>query len=220
MEFSVGNVDEGWNVSVQVEECVQLDGALCPAEPRPWEQRQAEVDGRGVERVDGIVDIEAGKRVIGVDVPGDVDEVLCEVGVDFPVAGLIGIGEGVAGRPRHGCPYGRDMLRSFLCCGGSKSKFASGLSGIFATFYFALHSYSFVEVPVDRHATYLGSLSTCLLLFDPLRRLAVARICDPFFYWLRRRSLPSLVCKAVAERGIAVSRYPDPGIGILPLTAT
>ena len=101
-----------------------------------------------------------------------------------------------------------------------KGKFASGLSGIFATFYFALHSYSFVEVPVDRHATYLGSLSTCLLLFDPLRRLAVARIATRFSTFSGGGALPSFACKAIAERGIAVSRNRDPGIGILPLTAT
>ena len=45
------------------------------------------------------MNIKAGERVIGVDVPGDVNEVLREVGVDFPVTDLIGIGEGVAGDP-------------------------------------------------------------------------------------------------------------------------
>ena len=33
-------------------------------------------------------------------------------------------------------------------------------------------------------------------------------------------TFPPLACKAEAERGIAVSRNPDPGIGNLPLTAT
>ena len=45
VQFSVGNVDEGGDVSVQVEEGVELDSALCLAEPRPGKQRQAEVDG-------------------------------------------------------------------------------------------------------------------------------------------------------------------------------
>ena len=99
MQLSVGQVDEGGNVPVQVEERVQLDGALRLAEPRPREQRQAEVDRRGVERVYGILDVKAGKRVVGVCVPGNVDEMLREVGVDLPVTGLVGVGEGVAGNP-------------------------------------------------------------------------------------------------------------------------
>ncbi len=99
MQLSVGHVDEGGNVPVQVEERVQLDGALRLPEARPGEQRQAEVDRRGVERVCGIPDVKAGKRVIGVGVPGDVDGMLREVGVDLPVAGPVGIGEGVAGDP-------------------------------------------------------------------------------------------------------------------------
>ena len=99
MQLSVGYVNECGNVAMQVEERVQLDGALRFAEPRPREQRQAEVDRRGVKRVDGVLDIKAGKRVVGVDAPGDVDEVLREVGVDPPVTGLVGVGEVVAGHP-------------------------------------------------------------------------------------------------------------------------
>ena len=99
MQLSVGYVSECGNAAMQVEERVQLDGALRLAEPRPREQRQAEVDHRGVERVDGVLDIMAGKRVVGVDAPGNVDEVLREVGVDSPVTGLVGVGEVVAGHP-------------------------------------------------------------------------------------------------------------------------
>lgn len=84
MQLSVGQVDEGGNVPVQVEERVQLDGALRLAEPRPREQRQAEIDRRGVERVYGILEVKAGKRFVGVD---------------LPVTGLVGVGEGVAGNP-------------------------------------------------------------------------------------------------------------------------
>ena len=107
MQFAVGDVDEGGDVAAQVEERVQLDGAFGPAEPGPWEQRQAEVDRRGVERVDGILGGKTGKRVIDVGVPGNVDEMLREVGVDLPVTGLGWRWRGCCGTPRYGCPCDR-----------------------------------------------------------------------------------------------------------------
>ncbi len=54
-------------------------------ERRPRKQRQAEVDGGGIERVDGVGEIDA-KSVVGVQAPGDGDQGLGEVGVDSPVA--------------------------------------------------------------------------------------------------------------------------------------
>ena len=52
-KFAVGDVHDLGNVPAQVEQCVELDGPLVLAEPGPREERQAEVDRRRVECVDG-----------------------------------------------------------------------------------------------------------------------------------------------------------------------
>ena len=80
-----GNMDESRDVAAQIEHGVELDGGLGLLERRPRKQRQAEVDGGGIERVDGVGEIDA-KSVVGVQAPGDGDQGLGEVGVDAPVA--------------------------------------------------------------------------------------------------------------------------------------
>ena len=60
------------------------------------EERKTGIDGGGVERGDGFVEIDA-ESVIGVPASGDVDQRLDEIGMDAPVAFLVGIGERAAG---------------------------------------------------------------------------------------------------------------------------
>ncbi len=54
-----------------------------------------EIDGGGVERIDGLVEIDA-ESVIDVQAPGDADQAFSEVGMDAPVAQLVGVGRGGA----------------------------------------------------------------------------------------------------------------------------
>src|SRR5664279_2348006 len=58
--------------------------------------RQAQVDGAGIERVDRIFQIDA-KRLPGIKTTGDSNERLGQVGIDAPVAHRVRIGQGVAG---------------------------------------------------------------------------------------------------------------------------
>ena len=88
-------MDEGRDVAAQIEQGMELDGGLATLERRPREQGEAEVDGGGVERIDGVVKIDA-ERVIDVQAPGDADQGLGEVGMDAPVALLVCIGQGCA----------------------------------------------------------------------------------------------------------------------------
>ena len=62
----------------------------------PGEDREAEVDGGRVEGIDGVVELEA-EAVLGIERPGDADQRLGEVGMDAPVAPLVGVGQGGAG---------------------------------------------------------------------------------------------------------------------------
>ena len=76
VHFPVGNVDKTGDVAAQVDQRVQLDGALAPAKLGPREQAQAQVDGRGVEGVGGLLqfDGEAVRRrttsALGESAPG------------------------------------------------------------------------------------------------------------------------------------------------------
>jgi len=90
--ISVGNLNECGAGATQVKQCVHLDRGLFGPEASPGEDRQAEVDGGGIQGVHRAVQIEA-ERFVGVHRARDVNEHLREVGVDAPVVRLVGIGQ-------------------------------------------------------------------------------------------------------------------------------
>jgi len=77
---------------VQIQQGVHLDGALVLAELGPREQRQTQVDRRGVQCVEAVRQVHA-DRIVGIEWAGDADQDLREVGVDPPVVALVGIGQ-------------------------------------------------------------------------------------------------------------------------------
>ena len=83
-------------VALQGQQGVEFDGGLVSPERGPREQREAEVNGGGVQRVGGGLEF-AGERIIGVEGGGLPDEDMGEVGEDAPVAIFVGVGEGAAG---------------------------------------------------------------------------------------------------------------------------
>lgn len=91
----VGDIEKRGNAAPEIEEGVELDRPLVGAKPCPGEERQAQLDGRRIERIHGGGQL-APERLVGVKVLGDGDESLREVGVDLPVAPLVGIGQGAA----------------------------------------------------------------------------------------------------------------------------
>ena len=74
---------------------MQFNGAFGVTEARPGKDGQAQVDGGGIEGVDGVFEFDA-EVLVEIELPGGMDEGLGEVGVDAPVAGLVGVGQGVA----------------------------------------------------------------------------------------------------------------------------
>jgi hypothetical protein len=74
---------------------MQFDGAFALAESRPREESQTQIDGRGIESVDRLFQFEA-QGIAGVKLSGLCDEDASEIGVDAPIAVLIGLGQGVA----------------------------------------------------------------------------------------------------------------------------
>ena len=99
MDLAVGDMDECGDVAPEVKQRMQPDGTFGPAETGPGEKGQAQVDGRRIQRVDGALKV--GTVTVVGKVPGLVDQVLGEVGMDPPIPGGIGVGKGV---PRHTAP--------------------------------------------------------------------------------------------------------------------
>ena len=95
VHFSIGNVDEGWNGTLQVEQCMEFDRSFGSAKPCPWEQFEAQVDCGCVQRIDRRIQIQS-QVGIGVERACDGDQALSEIGIDAPVAPFVGIGQGRA----------------------------------------------------------------------------------------------------------------------------
>ena len=88
--------DDGRKVALEREQGVQFDGGFVAAEPGPRKQREAQVNGGGIQRVGGGLEI-GEERIPGVKGGGLRDEYLGEVSEDAPVALFVGIGKRAAG---------------------------------------------------------------------------------------------------------------------------
>ena len=96
MNTARGNNDDGGKVALQGQQRVQFDGGLVTAESSPRKQREAQVNGGGVQRVSRGLEFKA-KRFIGVERGGLLDQHLGEVGKDAPVPLFVGHRQRVAG---------------------------------------------------------------------------------------------------------------------------
>jgi len=74
---------------------MQFHRAFATAEFSPREKRQAQIDGRGVQGIHGLGQLHA-ERFVAVEVASGGNQDLCKIGVDSPVAMLVGVGQGVA----------------------------------------------------------------------------------------------------------------------------
>ena len=55
MQFAIGDMDECWDISLQIQQSMEFYRSFGFAKPSPWEQRQAQVYGRGIQGIDGVV---------------------------------------------------------------------------------------------------------------------------------------------------------------------
>ena len=85
VELAIADVQESGDISSQIQQRVQLDCRFGRAKRRPGKQRQAQIDGRRVERVDGVGQLEA-ERFVRVELARHRDQTLRELGVDAPVS--------------------------------------------------------------------------------------------------------------------------------------
>ena len=95
--LAIADVDGTRDIAAKVEQRVHLYCGFGAAKRRPRKHRQTQVDGRCVQGVDCIVQIDT-ERLVDIQPSRNADQVLGEVGVDAPISDRIGIGQGI---PRH-----------------------------------------------------------------------------------------------------------------------
>ena len=90
-----GDLNERGDVAVQVQQRVDLDRGLGAPEIGPGEQRQAQIDGGGIQGVHHLVQV-ATEGIVGIQGAGDTDQLQGEGFVDPPIPVRIGVSQGVA----------------------------------------------------------------------------------------------------------------------------
>src|SRR5450830_1382620 len=92
VQLAVRDVNEARNVAAQIEQRVHLHGRLGGAKVRPWKQRQAQIDGGGVQSIDRVAQLQA-QTFVGIKLPRLGNQPVGELRVNAPVARLVGIGQ-------------------------------------------------------------------------------------------------------------------------------
>ena len=87
-----GNVDACRNRPTQVDLGVDFDARLGLPKVGPWEQSQRQVDSRGIQGADRIVQIQT-EVLSGIQRPRFAHQTLGEILPDAPVSALVGVGE-------------------------------------------------------------------------------------------------------------------------------
>ena len=90
--LAVRDMNESRDIAAQVQQGMQLDRCLGGTKRRPWKQRQAQVDGRGIQCVDRVVQVDA-EAVVAIQLARTPDKQRRQVCPDAPVASLVGIGQ-------------------------------------------------------------------------------------------------------------------------------
>jgi hypothetical protein len=96
MHTASGDNDDGGKVALEGQQGVAFDGGLALPKRGPRKEREAEVNGGGVQRISRRLESKA-KGFIGVERGGLLDEHLNEIGKDTPVPLFVGHRQRIAG---------------------------------------------------------------------------------------------------------------------------
>ena len=91
-----GDVNAGRNRTAQIDLRVHLDSRFGPAEVGPGKKAQREVDGRGVQRIDGVFQLQT-QVFPGIEGPGFSQESPGQILPQPPVPLFVGVGQGGLG---------------------------------------------------------------------------------------------------------------------------
>ena len=99
VHFAVADVNKTRYRSTQIHQGVKFDGCFCRAKRRPRKQTQAQIDRGRVQRVNGCAhqrfELDA-RCVVGVKRTSHADQMMCQIGKDFPWSSSVGVGQCVA----------------------------------------------------------------------------------------------------------------------------
>ena len=87
--------DDGGKVALEREQRVEFDSRFAAAERGPGKQREAQINGGGVQRIGRRLEFDA-EGIVGVKRGGLLDEDVREVGEEAPVAFFVGVGQRAA----------------------------------------------------------------------------------------------------------------------------
>lgn len=96
VKLPVADINKRRYAAAQIQERMELDGGLGSPELCPRKDRQTEIDGGGIEGIDGLVQFDS-KVVVDIESSSCVDKRVGEFCVDAPVSHFVGIGQGVSG---------------------------------------------------------------------------------------------------------------------------
>ena len=99
VHLAVADVDKTGDGASQVQQGMQLDGRFGLAKRCPRKQRQAQIDGGGVERVNRCLEFAQQRTVefvVRVKCGGGADQILSQLGKNLPRPRGVGVSQGVA----------------------------------------------------------------------------------------------------------------------------
>ena len=95
VNLAVGDNDEGWNTSPEVQKGMQFHSAFVGSELGPWEKGETQIDGGGVQSIGGLIQFDS-EGIVGVEATSLANEDLGKVGIDSPPSDLIGMSQSIA----------------------------------------------------------------------------------------------------------------------------
>jgi hypothetical protein len=92
-EACLADIDERGDGATQVEQGMHAHARLAALRRGPRKQGQTQIDQRGVQCIDGFVQLHR-ERLVGIESARNLDQALSELGVDTPIARSIGMRQG------------------------------------------------------------------------------------------------------------------------------
>ena len=92
MRFAIGNADKRGDVARRSNSVCIFTAALCRRNLAQGNSERHRFDGGRVQSVETLIEIHA-DRIAGVQRPRDANQDLGEIGIDPPVARLVGVGQ-------------------------------------------------------------------------------------------------------------------------------
>ena len=95
VNLAVGDNDEGWNTSPEVQKGMQFHSGFVGSELGPWEKGETQIDSGGVQSIGGLIQFDS-EGIVGVEATSLANEDLGKVGIDSPISDLVGMSQSIA----------------------------------------------------------------------------------------------------------------------------